>query len=321
MALLQFVEATKRYKGKTALDALSLKVEAGEIYGFLGPNGAGKTTALHLAIGFARVTSGGGELAGRPFGDKTARADVGFVPDAPVFFTGSAMETMELACTLNGRSFPQLRERCRATLRTLDLPEGTRRSGNNAQKFSRGMQQRLALAQAFALRPKVLLLDEPTSALDPPSVLAVRGLLEQARQEGTAIFFSSHQLTEVEQLSDRIGFLRSGRLVKTGRLDELLAERAVVEVVVRGVSVTDAAVTRWGGRLVRPGSREVLLITAAANQRELIESLWVAGAEMVSVTRQRQSLEELFAAEGRSFAGSGPQDGKRQGQSVQEPRS
>jgi ABC-2 type transport system ATP-binding protein len=284
MALLEFTETTKRYKGKTGLDALSLRVDAGEIYGFLGPNGAGKTTALHLALGFLRLTSGGGELAGRPFGDKRARADVGFVPDAPVFFSGTAMETLELACTLNGRSFPELRGRCRTILRTLDLPDGGSRRGNDARKFSRGMQQRLALAQAFALRPKVLLLDEPTSALDPPSVLAVRALLAQARSEGAAIFFSSHQLTEVEQLSDRIGFLRD----------------AIVEIVVRGVSPAEEAVVRWGGRPVRIGSRELLFTAPAAGQREVIESLWAAGAELVSVTRQRQTLEELFSGNGSS---------------------
>lgn len=294
MAQLEFAAATKRYGSKLALDALSLRVEPGEIYGFLGPNGAGKTTALYLALGFLRPTSGGGLLAGRPFGDKLSLSQVGFVPDAPVFFSGSAMDSIELACTLNGHSFAQLRERSRALLRLLDLPERGRSGKQDARKFSRGMQQRLALAQAFALRPSVLMLDEPTSALDPPGVVAVRALLDQARSEGTAIFFSSHQLTEVEQLSDRIGFLRQGRLLHTGRLDTLLAELSTVEIVVRGLAPLHEAALRWAGRPVRAAANELIFVVAARQQREVIESLWSAGGELVSVARRRQSLEQLF---------------------------
>ncbi len=285
MAALEFLGTTKRYGARPALDELTLEVERGEIFGFLGPNGAGKTTALHCAMGFLQASAGGGRMLGQPFGVTSVRLKVGFVPDAPVFFAGSAQESLELAGRLNGVPAAERRSRARELLALLDLSCDRR----DARRFSRGMQQRLGLAEALMNRPELLILDEPTSALDPPGVLTVRRLLEAAREEGTAIFFSSHQLTEVEQLCDRVGFLAGGRLVRTGRLREMLDDGSTVEVVVRGSSLPVPG--PWIG--AARGDEHVFEIPAG-EERALIEWAWAAGGELVSVVRRRRTLEEIF---------------------------
>ena len=232
-------------------------------------------------------------MLGEPFGTTAVRARVGFVPDAPVFFAGTAEQSLELAGRLNGMTQGECRQRARQLLDALDLPSTGKR---DARRFSRGMQQRLGLAQALINRPRLLILDEPTSALDPPGVLAVRRLLASARDEGTAIFFSSHQLTEVEQLCDRVGFLAEGRLVRTGPLRELLEDGSTVEVVVRGLR---SALPRWTGRVHGEG---IVFTLAPGEERALIEQAWAAGGELVSVARRRRSLEEIFLDDHRGGA-------------------
>ncbi len=192
-AALEFQSTTKRFGAYAALDSLSLTLEPGEILGFLGPNGAGKTTAIHLALGFLKPSTGGGTILGKPFGHTATRSRVGFLSDSPAFFAGTARSALELAGRLNNIRNPRLRERSRELLARLNLAV----AGKDARRFSRGMQQRLGIAQALINDPEILILDEPTSALDPPGVLEVRELLRAARDEGKSIFFSSHQLSEV----------------------------------------------------------------------------------------------------------------------------
>ena len=291
-ANLQFGQTTKRFGSQLALDGLSLSVEPGEIFGFLGPNGAGKTTAIHLALGFLRATSGGGKLLGRPFGEVAARAHIGFLSDAPAFFTGNALTAMELAGRLNDVRSPELRTRARVLLQQFALPHSSNRAAKEARKFSRGMQQRLGLAQALVNDPDLLILDEPTSALDPHGVLELREVLRAARDQGKSIFFSSHQLSEVEQICDRVAFLHRGRLVRQGPLHELLKSGEEVEIVVRGLP---AGAEMIPGVKKHVQSGEFVRITVPVNmQRETIERTWLAGGELVSVTPLHRSLEELF---------------------------
>jgi ABC-2 type transport system ATP-binding protein len=297
---LLFDGIRKRFGQRAALESLSLSVEAGEIYGFLGPNGAGKSTAIHLAMGFLHASGGRGELLGMPFVHaRAARARVGYVPDAPVFFSGSALDAVLLAARLNStETLPNetsLKARAKTLLGWMELPA----EGLNARKFSRGMQQRLALVQAMVTQPDLLILDEPTSALDPPAVLLIREALEQARARGTAVFFSSHQLREVEQLCDRAAFLDEGRLLHAGPMAELLEEGATARVTLRGVFV-DERFTREHGAERLPhadgGRGDRVYRIAVARQRSFLESAWAAGAELVRVEREQRSLEDLFAA-------------------------
>ena len=223
---LTFSAISKQFGRYTALHPLTLSLEPGEILGFLGPNGAGKTTAIHLALGFLHPSSGSGSLLGRAFGDAEARARLGFVPDVPVFFPESGYRCVEFAARLNGVKDPQLAKNIRDLLGAVGLPD----DGKDALQYSRGMQQRLALAQALINDPELLILDEPAAALDPAGVQQVRELLRNARNAGKSIFFSSHQLTEVEHICDRIAFLNQGRLVRSGSLREFQSASDRVEI-------------------------------------------------------------------------------------------
>ncbi len=291
-AQLLFENVSKHYGRAAALEGLSLTVEPGEIFGFLGPNGAGKTTAIHIAIGLVRASGGRGELLGLPFAcAREARARVGYVPDAPVFFAGSALDAVLLAARLNGAPENGLRARALSLLAQFELPAEKR----DARKLSRGQQQRLALAQALVTRPELLLLDEPTSALDPPSVVLVREILGKARDEGTAVFFSSHQLREVEHLCDRAAFLHQGRMLHAGPMAELLREGATVRITLRGLGREDPFVRDHSRLLRETVHQDSVFSMPLAEQRRFVEQAWFAGAELVGVEREHRTLEDLFA--------------------------
>ncbi|HEY3990213.1 MAG TPA: ABC transporter ATP-binding protein [Acidobacteriaceae bacterium] len=282
-AALVFDQVSK-YFGKTrAIEDVSFTVEPGEILGLVGPNGAGKTTALQIAAGFLLPTSGGGLLMGRRFADALARRQLGFVPDAPVFFGGNALDALRFAAQLSDAK--PTRDAMERLLRRVGLIEWRR----DVRRFSRGMQQRLALAMALVHRPKVLILDEPASALDPQGVLDIRTLLGELRAEGAAILLSSHQLSEIALVSDRIAFLHEGRLVRYGRLHELLKPTGEVEVVLRNFTADAGFIAQWGGA-GESGAWKV----AASDVRRFLESAWAAGAELVSVTPVRGDLTTLF---------------------------
>ena len=289
-AALEFQSTTKHFGTHAALSDLSLTLERGEILGFLGPNGAGKTTAIHLALGFLKSTTGGGTTLGRPFGDTPTRARIGFLPDSPNFFAGTALGAVELAGRLNSMRNPELRERAKSLLAQLSLAS----AGKDARRFSRGMQQRLGMAQALVNDPELLILDEPTSALDPPGVLEVRELLRAARDDGKSIFFSSHQLSEVEQICDRIAFLDRGRLLRHGPLAAFLEDSGRIEVVIQSLPAESEALLSY--RQYQSGASEngLHFVVPVSLQRELIEHTWAAGATLKSVTPLRRTLEELF---------------------------
>ena len=240
MPALVLDHVSKHFGKAQALNDVSFAVEAGEIVGLVGPNGAGKTTAMQIAVGFLLPSSGGGSLMGHRFGDAKARQLLGFVPDAPVFFAGNAFDALRFAAQLH--DVTPTREAMERVLTRVGLTEWKR----DVRRFSRGMQQRLALAQALVHSPRMLILDEPASALDPQGVLEVRALLKELRAEGAAILLSSHQLSEVALVSDRIAFLHEGRLLRYGRLDELIGSTEQVEVVLRSFAPDAEFVARWG---------------------------------------------------------------------------
>ncbi len=288
--VLEFESVAKEYRdllGRRvvrALDEFSLTVERGEIFGFLGPNGAGKTTAMHLAMGFMRTTEGAGRMLGEPFGDVAARRRVGFLAEHVALYHRRAEKLVRFYGALNGMRDPVLGRRVREVLELVELSE---HAGRNVGKFSRGMLQRVGLAQALVNDPELLLLDEPASALDPHARVAVRELLLRFRDAGKTVFLSSHLLSEVELISDRVAILNRGQLVRTGRTRELLESGEESEVVARGVEgpAFAGAVTRDGlvtFRVPRP------------QQRAAVERVWSAGGEVVSVNPVRKTLEEIF---------------------------
>lgn len=289
-AALEFQNLSKHFGSYTALNNLSLVLEPGEILGFLGPNGAGKTTAIHLALGFLRPSSGGGKILGKPFGDTSSHARLGFLPDSPSFFAGSAFDAVEMAGRLNNMRNPRLRDRAQSLLAQLNLSS----AGKDARRFSRGMQQRLGIVQALVNEPQLLILDEPTSALDPPGVLEIRELLRSARDEGKSIFFSSHQLSEVEQICDRIAFLDHGKLLREGPLQSFLEDSGHARVISQGLPEKALAKYQQYREDSPAGSQQ--FVVPIHLQRELIEQIWLAGGTLESVTPLRRTLEELFVA-------------------------
>ncbi len=289
--VLEFEAVSKEYRNffappTRALDDFSLQVEAGEIFGFLGPNGAGKTTAMHLALGFMRPTHGAGRLLGHPFGHAPTRRRIGFLAENVALYYRPAGKLVEFYGALNGMRDPELARRAREMLELVGMAA---ERGRNVSKFSRGMLQRVALAQALVNDPELLLLDEPTSALDPLGRVAVRELLVAARAAGKTVFLSSHLLSEIELICDRVGFLVHGRLARLGRTTELLESSERAAIVARGI-----AQEAFAGACAADADGLVSFEVAAAAQRAAIERVWALGGEVVRVNPVRRSLEEIF---------------------------
>jgi len=268
-----------------ALDGFTLSLEHGEIFGFLGPNGAGKTTAIHLALGFMRPSLGSGRLLGKPFGDAPTRRRVGFLAENVALYHRSAQELLKFYGALNGMRPHRLRLRCREVLRQVELEMEADR---NVARFSRGMQQRIGLAQALINDPELLILDEPTSALDPLARVAMRELLLEVNRAGKTIFLSSHLLSEIELICHRVAILNKGRLIKIGKTDDLLVSRDRYEIIARGVA--QDGFTR--SRMLKDGRIE--LIVSADSQRDALQRVWAMGGEVLSVNPARRTLEEVF---------------------------
>jgi len=287
--VLEFDRVTKEYRGFwgrrfRALGEFSLQVQPGEIFGFLGPNGAGKTTAIHLAMGFMRPSSGKGTLLGAPFGQAAARRRVGFLPENVALYPRRAEQLVRFYGGINGMKSQELRKRAGQVVEMVGLQDDIRR---NVSRFSRGMLQRMGLAQALVNDPALLILDEPTSALDPVARVNVRELLVQARAAGKTIFLSSHLLSEIELLCDRVAVLHRGKLVRLGMTAELLQAGDETEIVARGISAES-----FTGAVTRNGT--VTMIVPAHQQRRIVENIWTSGGEIVSLLPRRRSLEELF---------------------------
>jgi ABC-2 type transport system ATP-binding protein len=271
-------------RGVRALDDFSLAVERGEIFGFLGANGAGKTTAIHIAMGLMRATRGGGHMLGQPFGHARTRGRVGFLAEHVAFVHRPVEAVVRYYGALNGMHGAALTKRTHEMLELLDLAEVAQR---NVAKISRGMLQRVGLAQALVNDPELLVLDEPTSALDPVGRVAVREILLRAKAAGKTVFLSSHLLSEVELISERVAILVRGRVARLGKTSELLETGDQAEIVFRGVApaLFPQAVTENDVRK---------LTVASTAQRATIERVWAAGGEIVRVNPARRSLEDLF---------------------------
>ena len=287
---LQFEHVTKEYRSLLskrrlrALDDFSLTVETGEIFGFLGPNGAGKSTAIHLAMGFMRPTSGSGRLLGESFGQAAVRRRVGFLAESVALYHRRAERLVRFYGALNGIGRVPLQKRAREVLELVGLQD---HAGRNAGKFSRGMLQRVGLAQAMVNDPELLILDEPTSALDPLARVMVRELLLAARNAGKTIFLSSHLLSEVELICDRVAMLHRGKLARLDKTANLLQAGEQTEIVARAIGTKD-----FDGAVARNGF--VVFRVPAQTQRAALARIWNLGGEVVSVNPVRRSLEEIF---------------------------
>jgi len=278
-----------------ALDRLSIEVAPGEVFGFLGPNGAGKTTTLKLLMQLVFPTSGKAEILGRPAGDVAVRRRIGYLPENPYFYDHlTAEELLDYYGRLFGMGAAERRVRSAATLDRLGIGAERRLQ---LRKFSKGMLQRVGLAQALLNDPEVIFLDEPMSGLDPLGRRDVRALMLELRDAGRTIFFSSHILSDAEALCSQVAIVAKGRLAAAGRLADL-QEFAVHGWELVMASVPDAALTRIRGIARRvmsvAGDRYVIDLPADGRPEDVLRDLVAAGATLVSLNPLRETLEDVF---------------------------
>src|SRR6267143_7194088 len=228
-----------RKRPKRALHPLHLTVEEGEIFGFLGPNGAGKTTTLKLLMGLVFPTSGSARILGREWTDPQVKAQVGFLPEQPYFYDHlTAHELLNYYGQLSGVPGNERARRVETTLQRVGLPDV---QGVQLRKFSKGMLQRVGIAQAILHDPKLVFLDEPMSGLDPMGRREVRDLIEQLKREGKTVFFSTHILSDAEALCDRVAIINKGELRGVGAVADLTSSlQGKIEVIWRGTQVPSA---------------------------------------------------------------------------------
>jgi ABC-2 type transport system ATP-binding protein len=278
-----------------ALDRLSIEVAPGDVFGFLGPNGAGKTTTLKLLMQLVFPTSGGAEILGRPVGDIAVRRRIGYLPENPYFYDHlTAEELLDYYGRLFGMSAADRRRRVPATLDRLGIGAERRLQ---LRKFSKGMLQRVGLAQAILNDPELLFLDEPMSGLDPLGRRDVRALMLELRDQGRTIFFSSHILSDAEALCSQVAIVAKGRLAAAGRLGDL-GEFAVNGWELVMANVPAAALDRVRPRARRvmsvAGDRYVIDLPPDGRPEEVLRELTAAGATLVALNPLRETLEDVF---------------------------
>jgi ABC-2 type transport system ATP-binding protein len=286
-----------------ALDDLSLTVERGEIFGFLGGNGAGKTTAIKILMRLMTPTAGAVRILGHDGNDQWVRARIGYLPEQPYFYDYlTARELLEYCAELFGYSRADRRARAVDLLRRVHLDEAA--WNRQLRKFSKGMLQRVGLAQALVNDPELVVLDEPMSGLDPIGRRQVRDLIAGLRHTGVTVFFSSHIIADIEVLCDRVAILQKGRLAHLGRLEELRSREdsgGHLEITVEGAAVPvleDALRKVEGAQVTATPSGARIDVPLESMVDQALEAARACGARLVSVQPVRQSLEELFVPEG-----------------------
>jgi ABC-2 type transport system ATP-binding protein len=282
----------KVYGSTTALEALDMRVEPGEVFGFLGPNGAGKTTAVKLLLGLTRPTSGEGTVLGRPLGDLESRRSIGYLPE---LFRYQAWLTAREVLDLHARLAGLVPSGRRAEIdRVLTVVGLAGRDRERIGGFSKGMQQRLGLAAALMGDPALVILDEPTSALDPVGRDDVRSIIREARQRGSAVLLNSHLLGEVERLCDRVAIVNRGRVVAAGTLHDLLGDPAVRLRVTELPASAAIGLARFGTVTTDEQGWIVIRPVSPEQIPEVVAAIVAAGGRVHAVDPARRSLEDLF---------------------------
>ncbi len=283
----------KVFGDKVAVADLTLDVRQGEVFGFLGPNGAGKTTSVKMLLGLAVVTSGDGRLLGAPVGDVAMRAQVGFLPEHFRFHDWlNAAEFLRLHGQLYGMTEARLRERIP---RLLDLVGLSPHADKKLRSFSKGMLQRIGLAQALLNEPKLVFLDEPTSGLDPVGRRLVRDIIRDLKGQGATVFLNSHLLSEVEITCDRVAFIKQGQVIRQAALQKLVDGQTTVELRVGNLSPQVAeGLARWGQDVRADGDHVHLTVDDEAALPQVARWIVEQGGELYAMTPHKLSLEDLF---------------------------
>lgn len=290
---IQTIHLRKVFGEKTAVEDLTLSVERGEVFGFLGPNGAGKTTSLKMLLNLVAPTSGEGYLFGRPIKDFRIRERVGFLPEHFRFHDWlSAYEFLQLHADLYHIERDRARSRIPELLELVGLSEF---ADLKLRGFSKGMLQRIGLAQALLNQPDLIMLDEPTSGLDPVGRRLVRDIIRDLKQSGTTVFLNSHLLSEVEITCDRVAFIKHGQVIQISTLQQMAWGELIVDIRVRSLQ-SDAleGLSAWGRDITQDGEYVKMRIDKEEMLPEINRYLVENGAQVYSLNPQRLSLEDQF---------------------------
>jgi ABC-2 type transport system ATP-binding protein len=280
-----------RKRPKVALKPLHLKVEEGEIFGFLGPNGAGKTTTLKMLMGLVFPTGGSARILGMDINDPQMKAQIGFLPEQPYFYDYlTAHELLDYYGRLSGVPGKELPLRIEKVLERVGLKDIR---GVQLRKFSKGMLQRVGIAQAILHEPKIVFFDEPMSGLDPMGRREVRDLMEQLKQEGKTVFFSTHILSDAEALCDRVAVIHQGELRAVGAVAELTSGvQGKIEIVWQGTTVP-ASIKALGAECHVTGDT-VRAVLSEESQDLALDALRRERLHMISLVPVRTTLEQYF---------------------------
>ncbi|HLM60851.1 MAG TPA: ABC transporter ATP-binding protein [Pyrinomonadaceae bacterium] len=285
-----------------ALDALNLQVEGGQIFGFLGGNGAGKTTTIKILMSLMFPTTGDARILGCDISDVRMHSRIGYCPENPYFYDYlKARELMNYFGELFGFDAAKRNRKTEELLTKVGLDE--KDWNKQLRKFSKGMLQRVGLAQALINEPEIVFLDEPMSGLDPIGRREIRELIAELRENGTTVFMSTHILSDIEALCDQVAILRNGKLAATGNLDELLSqsgEAQIYEINVKGVAaaVLENDLKAIAGTTIfaKPNGANIQILEEKDIDK-ILPIIRNAGGRLVSIQPVKQSLEELFVKE------------------------
>jgi ABC-2 type transport system ATP-binding protein len=276
-----------------AVKNLTLQVQQGEVFGFLGPNGAGKTTSIKMLLGLTSATSGSASLLGKPVGDREAMSRIGFLPEHFRFQEWlTANEFLLLHGQLLNMQVSDLASRMDELLERVGLADYR---DKQLRTFSKGMLQRIGLAQALLNRPALVFLDEPTSGLDPVGRRLVRDVIHEVRAQGTSVFLNSHLLSEIEVTCDRVAFIRHGEVVRILDLKSLDTDQTSVTIRVSQLSAESlAGLSQWGKDIQMDGDHISMIIQSDTVLPEITRYLVAQKGEVYAITPNRMSLEDIF---------------------------
>ena len=283
----------KVFGDKVAVADLTLNVEQGEVFGFLGPNGAGKTTSIKMLLGLVKPTAGGASLLGAPLGDRATRGRIGFLPE---HFRFHDWLTAEEFLTLHGRLYRMGAERLRRRVdELLELMGLIPFRARQLKTYSKGMLQRIGLAQALLNDPALVFLDEPTSGLDPVGRRLVRDIIRDLRSRGTTVFLNSHLLSEIEITCDRVAFIKHGEVLRVSELRTLVNGATSVTIRAGGLSPEIlTGLAQWGQDVRADGGQVTLTVAEETALPAIARYLVEQKAEVYALTPQHLSLEDLF---------------------------
>lgn len=289
-------DLTKTYRTRAGrvnvVDHLNLEVEEGEIFGFLGPNGAGKTTTIKMLLNIIYPSAGTAKVLGKEITDSSVHRELSYLPEKPYYYEHmTGLEILHFYGKLFNIREPERSRKAKELLVKVNLDKD---AGKQISQYSKGMQQRIGLAQSLLNEPKLLFLDEPTAGLDPIAHVEIRDLILQFRDEGKTVFISSHELSDVERICDRVAIINHGKIAEMGRLDKLLAGGRVEITAEKVPTAVEEKLRRDGVIVSLHGDRLIIDAPDSLPTDGFIDAIRSAGGTILSILPRRKRLEDLF---------------------------